>query len=233
MLKQISLIGVVVLGSAAAAGEECIAPEIDFSILPDGNTASRETMIDAASAVRGHSIKVNAYLDYLDENQEYQFTFMNNEQQQHWIEEYQGMVDSLRALEEGYNAQVRIFNKKNPSTTARSEQSHDGALYCSTSQINLRNVNHRIDYDYLYITGFIQNNCPFSTGVEVKITVVGAISGTERNVITSRNLWPASTNNILPSQEYPFETMIRFDERIRDSLSWWDYDILVTGVKEW
>lgn len=56
---------------------------------------------------------------------------------------------------------------------------------------------------YIRLTGKVRNSCPDPMGVELKWTVYQQ----DGSVGFSTDFWPASTTNIAPYTEYPFETI--------------------------
>lgn len=112
MILRASIAASVLLITTSVKAADCPEPPQDPPDLPDGESADRDTMISAQRAVKSHSTAVNAYLDCLDAGRDEIFLLLNKDQQARWIEDYQNTVDRLRSLEEGYNIQVRAFNRR-------------------------------------------------------------------------------------------------------------------------
>ena len=112
MILRAFIAASVLLMTTPAHATDCPEPPQAPPDLPDGETAGRDDMLDAQRAVKSHSTEVNAYLDCLDTNRDMIFQLLDKDQQARWIEDYQNTVDRLRTLEEGYNIQVRAFNRR-------------------------------------------------------------------------------------------------------------------------
>ena len=112
MILRAFIAASVLLMTTSVQATDCPEPPQNPPDLPDGTTADRDAMLSAQKAVKFHSTTVNAYLDCLDTNRDDIFQLLNQDQQARWIEDYQNTVDRLRTLEEGYNIQVRAFNRR-------------------------------------------------------------------------------------------------------------------------
>lgn len=94
---------------------------------------------------------------------------------------------------------------------------------CKPSDIDIDKVRGRVDGDYVYVAGRLVNNCASATGVQIKITVYNKAG----DILTVRDLWPASINNIPPRSDFPFEIMVprqagfaNFDTRVIGTRVW-------------
>lgn len=112
MILRAFIAASVLLMTTPVLAADCPEPPQAPPDLPDGQTADRDQMLDAQRAVKSHSTEVNAYLDCLDSGRDEIFLLLNKDQQARWVEDYQNTVDRLRTLEEGYNIQVRAFNRR-------------------------------------------------------------------------------------------------------------------------
>jgi hypothetical protein len=95
---------------------------------------------------------------------------------------------------------------------------------CGLSDITLDQLKARPDGDeYVHIVGRIINNCHTATGVQLKIVLLDRGG----NILKVDDLWPASTNNIPPQSDFPFDMMIKsvpsFDR----------FQVRVTEVRIW
>lgn len=74
---------------------------------------------------------------------------------------------------------------------------------CTPAQFTLSKIQTSEDSGYIHLTGIATNNCSVAAGVQIKWTLYDA----HGNVIADQEFWPASTNNIPPHTQYPFEYM--------------------------
>ena len=72
---------------------------------------------------------------------------------------------------------------------------------CTADQFKLSKLRTYEDSGFIHITGIIANTCNQSAGVQLKWTIFDK----NGNVISDEEFWPASTNNIPPHSQYPFE----------------------------
>lgn len=92
---------------------------------------------------------------------------------------------------------------------------------CTLDQVDVENVSGRTERHALVITGVIRNDCDTPTGAQVKFTIYAK----DGRVLTSRDLWPASVNNIPANSTFPFEIPLdRFEDADR-------YEVNVIAVK--
>lgn len=73
---------------------------------------------------------------------------------------------------------------------------------CSASDFSVDKLNAGIEYGYAKLTGIVRNGCDVSAGVELKWTAYNS----DGSVAFSHTFFPASTVNIAPKTNYPFET---------------------------
>ncbi|HVA79839.1 MAG TPA: hypothetical protein VNF29_02830 [Candidatus Binataceae bacterium] len=79
------------------------------------------------------------------------------------------------------------------------------------------------DNDFMRLTGIITNGCANAAGPELKWTVYNS----DGTVAFSQDFWPASTVNIAPRTNYPFEYP-HAAPRGR-----WSYEVRVVSVDQW
>jgi hypothetical protein len=74
---------------------------------------------------------------------------------------------------------------------------------CTAADFSLSKVKGSTEYEEAKLTGILTSHCAFSAGVELKWTAFNA----DGTVAFSNDFWPASTTNIQPHTDYPFEMM--------------------------
>jgi len=97
------------------------------------------------------------------------------------------------------------------------------ATGCAPSDIAVENLRGRVDGDFVYVVGRLVNNCASATGAQIKITYYNA-SG---DILSVKDGWPASTRNIPPQSDFPFEIgnnrqpgFEKFDVRVIATRAW-------------
>lgn len=79
---------------------------------------------------------------------------------------------------------------------------------CPVAKISIDKF-HVYDEDIVtHVIGRINNHCDTATGVQIKVTFYDAAG----NIARVEDPWPASTNNIPPHSDFPFEFVI---ERVK------------------
>ena len=107
--------------------------------------------------------------------------------------------------------------------TAPASARSPGAAGCKTSDIVVDKL--RSDSStkgYIKITGRLTSNCADDIGVQIKITTYSKAD----DIISSRDIWPASIKNIPAKSEWPFEwidasaPVSRFTVNVIDVKAW-------------
>ena len=80
---------------------------------------------------------------------------------------------------------------------------HARAVECGVEQATVMKPVVTVGNTYATLTGIVRQMCPTAVGVEVKWTAYNS----DGTVAFSENFWPASTTNIPPNTDYPFEMM--------------------------
>ena len=113
LIVIISAMFFVLLNSQTAHAESCGLPPVNNVTIPDGKTATRETIRHAVQQVESFSSEMDIYLNCLDNNRDSMLMYMNKEQQARWNEDYANNVEILSTLQTTLNEQIRIFNAGN------------------------------------------------------------------------------------------------------------------------
>lgn len=94
---------------------------------------------------------------------------------------------------------------------------------CSTRNFEVQKLRAWIEYDYVHLTGVVHNGCSIAAGVKLKWTAEFA----DGSVAFSTDFWPASTTNIAPRSDYPFETLNRAPR------GKWTYVVTAEALTAW
>lgn len=94
---------------------------------------------------------------------------------------------------------------------------------CAPSDIAVDKLEGRVQRNYIYIVGRLQNNCSMETGVEIKVTIYDKAG----DILAINATWPASINNIPAKSYYPFEHMMK---RIA---GFSNFEVRVIATKTW
>ncbi len=98
---------VLALPGPQMCGQLASAPSI-----PDGATASERAMISAIDKVKAYSRQVNQFLD-CNETKRYDiFDRLSPADQSRWSDEFDALIDALRAVETDMNEQIAKFNAR-------------------------------------------------------------------------------------------------------------------------
>ncbi|MEO0974797.1 MAG: hypothetical protein AAFX85_17050 [Pseudomonadota bacterium] len=96
------------LGTSAAQ-ESCRKPEADI-VIPDGEAATKDQMIDAQAKVNTFLDKMNGYLECLDErNGALPADESGNRARIINEARYRAALDEMQGLAEKFNLQVRVY----------------------------------------------------------------------------------------------------------------------------
>jgi hypothetical protein len=79
------------------------------------------------------------------------------------------------------------------------------------------------EYGYAKLTGIVRNACAYASGVELRWTAFNS----DGSVAFSDTFYPASTTNIAPGVDYPFETSNKAP------LGRWTYTVTPVSVQQW
>jgi hypothetical protein len=116
------------------------------------------------------------------------------------------------------------IGQSNVSDTAKDDnQPADSAPSCGPASVTISKLNAYREYDYAHLTGVIRHNCDHAIGIHLKWTAYNS----DGTVAFSDDFWPASTTNIPPNTDYPFETM---NEAPRGK---WHYEVQAIDVNTW
>ncbi len=74
---------------------------------------------------------------------------------------------------------------------------------CAAADFSVSKTKAVVEYDEARLTGLVTNHCKSSAGIRLKWTAYNS----DGTVAFSNDFWPASTTNIAPGQDYPFEMM--------------------------
>ena len=96
--------------SAQFAAAECTRPAPP--VLPDGETADLETMVEGQKSVKAYVAATEAYLDCLTAEGQAAVEVETPEQQLARIEEHNEAVDEMEALAEQFNEEIREYKAK-------------------------------------------------------------------------------------------------------------------------
>lgn len=88
------------------------------------------------------------------------------------------------------------------SSGQMSSQTHTSAA-CNADDFSLSKVKGSTEYEEAKLTGILTNHCASAVGVQLKWTAFNS----DGTVAFSNDFWPASTTNIPPNTDYPFEMM--------------------------
>jgi len=94
---------------------------------------------------------------------------------------------------------------------------------CGPNDFTITKLNAYVEYDYAKLTGIVRHSCSFAVGVQLKWTAYNS----DGTVAFSQDFWPASTTNIPPNTDYPFEMM---NTAPRGK---WRYTVEAIGVDQW
>ena len=121
----------------------------------------------------------------------------------------QGYRDGLRAATASPSRPSEIVSTPQP--------------VCQVGDVIVRDIKGRNERLATYIVGQIDNRCGQPVGAQIKFTIYDQ-SG---SVLSSRDLWPASTNNIPAHGNFPFE--VQLDRQPGAA----KFDALVMEVRHW
>lgn len=118
-MKMYPLIAVAALLAAGPAVGACIYPKAPAN-LPDGNTATKDEMLEGAKAVKAYDAEIKAYTDCLklehDESMAKEGANLTKEQREEreriQVQKHNAAVDELQAVAERFNEQIRAFNAR-------------------------------------------------------------------------------------------------------------------------
>ena len=97
------------------------------------------------------------------------------------------------------------------------------APQCSADKFVIVSKTGRMDDQFLYVVGKVRNDNPVACGVQLKMEVYDKA----KNLIDTRESWPASISNIAAGSTYSFKMHM---ERARDSKG---YSIEVARARAW
>ena len=97
------------------------------------------------------------------------------------------------------------------------------SVECTAADFLVTKTKARTEYDQATLTGIITSHCKYAAGVQLKWTAFNS----DGSVAFSDDFWPASTTNIPPGTEYPFEMM---NESPRGK---WTYTVQPISVSVW
>ena len=104
----------VMMSLAVPAAAECVRPgEPD---LPDGATATKETMIAAVKAVRAYQKELVTFRECLDSERAAAGEEATEEQLLTWTRRYNASVDAEEAFVNRFNEEIRAYKNKTAST---------------------------------------------------------------------------------------------------------------------
>lgn len=78
-----------------------------------------------------------------------------------------------------------------------------GSASCTAADFSLSKPKVNVEFDTAKLTGVVSSHCASAAGVQLKWTAFNA----DGTVAFSSDFWPASTTNIAPHTDYPFEMM--------------------------
>jgi hypothetical protein len=118
-----------------------------------------------------------------------------------------------------------ISGTRSGTSDDRSAQTnlHTASSSCAVTDFSLSRTQAHVEYDYAKLTGIVTNNCKYAAGVQLKWTAFNS----DGTVAFSEDFWPASTTNIPPGTDYPFEMM---DTAPRGK---WTYEVDPIALKVW
>ncbi len=93
-------------------------------------------------------------------------------------------------------------SQPNPQAASGSASDQTSA-FCTASDFSVTKLRAYTEYDYAKLTGIVTSHCKYAAGVQLKWTAFNS----DGSVAFSDDFWPASTTNIAPGTEYPFEMM--------------------------
>lgn len=94
---------------------------------------------------------------------------------------------------------------------------------CDPSRFTVSNAQAYADHGYAHLTGIVRHDCVVAAGIRLKWTAFNA----DHTIAFSEDFWPASTTNIPPNTDYPFEMM---NTAPRGS---WTYTVVPVSVSYW
>lgn len=106
-----SIFTVIAFAGLQTAQAACTYPP-DVAAMPDGNTATKEQMLEAGKAVKEYNAAVESYLACLDDEEKALGDTATDEQKKVHTEKHNAAVDALNAVAARYNEQVQIFKKQ-------------------------------------------------------------------------------------------------------------------------
>ncbi len=107
-----SLFAFLALLLTTQAYAECVRPEAP--VIPDGSTADLATMVEGQKAVKAYVADSEAYLDCLNKEGEASMETESDEEKMARIEEHNSSVDSMEAVANEFNEEIREYKEQNP-----------------------------------------------------------------------------------------------------------------------
>lgn len=114
-MRRLTLAAAAVLVAGAAQAAELEISHCEFPEapeVPDGTRASQSEMGEAGTAVRAYVAEVQSALECLAEAESAMGDEITEEQQAELVETYNSGVDSMNAVAQRYNEQVRAFKER-------------------------------------------------------------------------------------------------------------------------
>lgn len=91
-------------------------------------------------------------------------------------------------------------SSRQPSTQTNRDT---GPSSCTVADFSLSKTKANTEYEEAKLTGIVTSHCASAAGVQLKWTAFNS----DGTVAFSSDFWPASTTNIPPHTDYPFEMM--------------------------
>lgn len=98
---------------------------------------------------------------------------------------------------------LMVSTSQDHALSAHMEGNASATHACTAADFSLSKTKATTEYDVARLTGIITSHCASAVGVQLKWTAFNA----DGTVAFSTDFWPASTTNIPPRSEYPFEMM--------------------------
>jgi hypothetical protein len=102
-------------------------------------------------------------------------------------------------------------------------ETSEDAFTCTPAAFSLAKTRASVEYDYAKLTGIVSNHCKQAVGVQLKWTAFNS----DGTVAFSQDFWPASTTNIPPTTDYPFEMMAAAPR------GKWTYKVEPVALRQW
>lgn len=100
-----------------------------------------------------------------------------------------------------------LQGRPTPATSASSAPSalhqETSGTPCTAADFSISKARAMTEYDEATLTGVVTNHCKSSAGIRLKWTAYNS----DGTVAFSNDFWPASTTNIAPGRDYPFQMM--------------------------